>query len=216
MANVAIPPIEGLILEGFQRKMSEQLSCPVIITTGIDELKQLAILQGNAAPTYPYAFVEITGVSSDPESPYVSQRMIREGIPVTLSTDNNQYMMARLYPTKFEFNLVFHSAQFSDNKDSVMAFARRWLFTRRNGAANFSINYGLTNVAVSYVLTEQVSTPKKENPSDTEAVYKPSASGVIHGYTSEPDLGKRGRINTLILTDEHPEEYLSGATFTPF
>lgn len=212
-----IPAIEGLILEGFQRAMAAQLSCPVVITTDIDELKQLKILQGNATPEYPYAFVEITSVGPNTASPYVSQRMLRDGVPVTYGTDGLQYRMARLYPTNFEFNLVFHSNKFADSSSSALAFARRWLFTRRNGAANFSVDYGLTKVSVACTLNEQVTTPRKENQAETESVHKPSASGIVHGYTSEPDLGTRASIATVILSSKHPTEYLGeGHVFTPF
>lgn len=211
-----IPPIDNFIREGFSQQITKQFRCPAIFVSSIDKLRNLQALQGNSPPKYPYIFLTIQTVTPNPES-YTTNRLARQGISVSVNSDNNQFQLARLIPVNFEVEVAYTTNKYSgDDTDSVEGFTRRWLFARRIGSLNFNIDYGLSQVSISYALADTVPIQPRENPADQESVYVVTANATIHGYISEPELGTRGRINQIQLTDEHPVGTLSGSQFLPF
>ena len=199
-----ISPVDDYITEGFSKQLVEQFRCPAVFTTSIDQLRNLQTLQGNAPPSYPYIFLGPPTTSPNLES-YAGNRLSRQGIPVTLNSDNNQFQMARIIPANFEIEVLFITNKMKDTTvNSARGFVRRWLFARRTGSLHFNVDYGLTKISISCVLSDSVSIAPRENPAEQESVYKITTSAVIHGYVSEPELGTRGRINQIYLSDAHP------------
>ncbi len=210
-----ILPVDSYIREGFAKKLSEQFRCPSAFVSSVDELRNLLTLQGNSPPEYPYIFLRQVSVGPNTES-YNPNRIARQGVPVTINSDNNQFQLARLYPAKFEIEATFHTDRMDGpSVSSVNGFVRRWLFARRNGSLQFNVDYGLTKISVSYTLSDSVSTPPRESPTDQEPVYKIPGNITILGYVSEPELGTRGRINQILLADAHPD-VASGSQFFKF
>lgn len=196
-----IPPIDNFIREGFTKQIHKQFRCPAIFVSSIDKLRNLQTLQGNSPPKYPHIFMAIQNVTHNVES-YMTHKISRQGIPVTVSDDNRQFSMARLMPVKFEVEITYITNKFSgEDLDSVEGFTRRWLFARRIGSMNFNVDYGMTSVSISYALGDTVPIQPRENPADQESVYSVVTSATIYGYLSEPELGARGRIQNIILTD---------------
>jgi hypothetical protein len=211
-----IPPIDNFIREGFSQQITKQFRCPAIFVSSVDKLRNLQALQGNAPPKYPYIFLGVQSIAPNPES-YNTNRIARQGIPVALNTDNNQYQLARLIPVNFEVEVAFTTNKYSgEDTDSVEGFTRRWLFARRIGSLNFNIDYGLSQISVSYALNDSISIAPRENPTEQESVYVVTNTATIHGYVSEPELGTRGRINEIVLTEEHPLNAMSASQFLPF
>jgi hypothetical protein len=199
-----IPPIDNFIREGFTKHIQTQFRCPAMFVSSVDKLRNLQTLQGNATPKYPYIFLSIQNIQPNLES-YVTHKLSKQGIPVTVNTDNNQFMLARLIPAKFEIEVTFTTNKFSsDDLDSVEGFTRRWLFARRIGSLNFNVDYGMTKLAISYTLGDTVPIQPRENPADQESVYVVTNNATVHGYVSEPELGTRGRINQIVLTESLP------------
>jgi hypothetical protein len=210
-----ILPIDEYIKDGFKAQLMRQFRCPALYVTSPDKLRNLKALQGNETPSYPYMFLAIQSATPNTDS-YVTHRLSRQGIPVTLSTDNNKFHTARLLPVRFELEISYVTNKHKgDDTDSVDGFTRRWLFARRIGSMNFNVDYGLSSVAISYILGENISIPARENPTETESVYMLSTTATILGYVSEPELGSRGRINEVILTQE-PEALSSNKQFFKF
>ena len=199
-----IPPIDNLIREGFAKHVARQFRCPSVFVSSIDKLRNLQTLQGNVTPSYPYLFLAIQSAAPNPDS-YVSHKLSKQGIPVTLTSDNNQVHLAKLLPTRFEVEMSFTTNRFSgDDVSSVEGFTRRWMFVRRIGSLNFNVDYGMTKVAISYFLGDSVPITPRENPADQESVYNIVTTATINGYVSEPELGTRGKVNQIILTDQAP------------
>ena len=157
--------------------------------------------------------VQSVGANTDS---YMTNRLARRGVPVTLSTDNHQYQLARIIPTNFEIELTFVTNKYSGDLESVEGFVRRWMLVRRNGAALFTVNYGLTNLPISYTVNDTLTIPTRENPTDQESVYNVVGNMTLHGYVSEPILATRGRVNQIILTEAIPTLGLPGEKFKPF
>jgi len=199
-----IPPIDNFIREGFAKHIQTQFRCPAIFVSSIDKLRNLQTLQGNSQPKYPYIFLAIQSITPNNDS-YMTHRLSRQGIPVTLTDDNRQFHNARLIPAKFEIEVTYTTNKFSgDDTDSLEGFTRRWLFARRIGSLNFNVDYGLSRVAISYTLGENVPVQPRENPAEQESVYVVNTTATVMGYVSEPELGQRGRINQILLSTDTP------------
>ena len=148
---------------------------------------------------------------------YLNLSLLRQGIPVRINTDNNQAQLVRLVPTNFEIEVTYITNKYSGDLDSVEGYVRRWLFARRNGSLQFNINYGMSQLSISYLLGDSVPIQPRDSPTDAESVYQVITTATVHGYVSEPELGTRGIINQIQLTDTHPTAgSVSGAQFFPF
>jgi hypothetical protein len=80
---------------------------------------------------------------------------------------------------------------------------------------NFNVDYGLTQLSISYQLVDNIPITPRENPADRESVYVITTTATIHGFISEPELTSVGKINQIQLADSHPGA-VSGAQFFPF
>jgi hypothetical protein len=127
-------------------------------------------------------------------------------VPVQRTQDNNRVSLARIIPTNFEIEVAFLTNKYEGiDTSSVSGFARRWLFARRNGFLTYNINYGMTQLSISYTIADTLSIPQRESPADQESIYQVTGNVTVHGYVSEPVLGERGVINQIQLTATHPE-----------
>ncbi len=211
-----IKPVDELIKDGFALRMKQQFRAPAIYVSSTDKLRTLQQLQGNAPVNYPYLFLNVQTLSSAQDR-YNTNRLARQGVAVQLSTDGVQYQMARVIPVNFEVEVTFITNKYSGiDVDSVDGFARRWFFARRNGSVNFTVNYGLTNFPVAYSVTESLTIPPRETPTEMESVYQVVGSIILQGYISEPMLGSRGRINQIVLSETVPTLNQVGEKFFPF
>jgi len=191
-----IQPVDSFIKDGFLQKVIQQFRAQALYVTSPDKLKALQTLLNNATPKYPYLFLNVQSQAPNPNS-YTSHLLSRQGIPVSLNTDNNQFQLARIIPTLFEVEMTFITNAYSGGLESVEGFNRRWLLVRRNGAMQFNVDYGLSQLSISYQLGDSISIPARENPAEAESVYQVVTQATINGYVSEPVLGTRGRINNL-------------------
>ena len=212
-----LQPIDNFIREGFASQIKKQFRCPTIFVSSPDKLRNLQTLLGNKQPEYPYIFLAVQSMAPNPDS-YLNVGLLRQGLPVRINTDNQQVQMVRLVPTNFEVEVTYITNKYSGQElDSVEGYVRRWLFSRRNGALQFNVDYGMTRLSISYSLTDSVPIQPRDNPTDSESIYQVVTNATIHGYVSEPELGTRGIINQIQLTDVHPTDGgVSGSQFFPF
>ena len=189
-----IDPVDKFVRAGFEQRMQSQFRAPAIWVQSPDALPTLKTMLGNRQPEYPYLFLYESGSSPNTES-YPTNRLARHGIPVTMNQDGKQFQTVKVLPTNFEVEVTYITDKFQGNEDSVDFFKRRWWFTRRNGALNFGIDYGLSKLTVTSTLTDSLQIPKRENPAETESVYTVTTNVTIHGWLSEALLMTRGRIN---------------------
>lgn len=216
MTQVQLEPIDKLIKEGFAQQIKRQFRAPAIYVSSPDKLRTLQQLQGNNPVEYPYIFLNIGSWSAATDR-YNSNRLARQGVPVTISSDGLQFQTVRVIPVNLEIEVTFITNQYSGIEPSTVdGFIRRWFFVRRNGSVNFTVNYGLTNFPVAYTVTESLSIPPRESPTDQESVYQVVGTLTLQGYVSEPVLGTRGRVNQIILSNAVPTLGLSGEQFFPF
>lgn len=214
-SSTLIQPVDNFIREGFAEQIKKQFRCPAVFVSSVDKLRNLQALLGNKSPTYPYIFLSVQDTVADVDS-YATNRLARHGIPVSLNADNHQVQTAKLLPVKFEIELIYTTNKYGGvETDSVEGFVRRWLAVRRNGSLNFNVDYGLTQMSISYQLVDTIPITPRENPADQESVYAITATATVHGFISEPELGSVGRINQIQLADGHPGS-ISGAQFFPF
>lgn len=211
-----LQPIDNFVREGFAKQITNQFRCPAIFVSSPDKTRNLQTLLGNKTPEYPYIFLTIQSMAPNPDS-YLNLSLLRQGIPVRINTDNNQAQLVRLAPTNFEIEVTYITNKYSGDLDSVEGYVRRWLFARRNGSLQFNINYGMSQLSISYLLGDSVPIQPRDSPTDAESVYQVITTATVHGYVSEPELGTRGIINQIQLTDTHPTAgSVSGAQFFPF
>lgn len=195
-----IQPVDDLVKTGFAQQMIRQFRAETVYVTSPDKLKALQVMLGNKPVKYPYLFLNVQSTSPNVDS-YNPHRLSRQGIPVSLNTDNNQIQMARIVPVNFEIEVTFVTNQYSGDLSTVQGFVTRWLFARRNGALQFNVDYGLSQLSISYMLSDNVPTPPRENPADGESIYQVVTTATVHGYVSEPELGTRGKVNRIQLAE---------------
>lgn len=82
----------------------------------------------------------------------------------------------------------------------------------------FKVNYGRLQLGIRVDLNESLPIPKRENVTETEAVYTINASAQIHGYVSDPESSEIGKINHLDVVSqiEGAATSVAGSQFIPF
>jgi hypothetical protein len=216
MTQIQIEPIDKLIKEGFAKQITRQFRAPAVYTASVDTVRSLQKLQGNDPVEYPYIFLNVQQWSAASDR-YNPNRLARQGVPVLLNSNGTQFQMARVIPVNFDIELEFRTNKYDGiDTTSVDGIARRWMFMRRNGSINFTVNYGLQDFPVTYTAGESLPLPPRESPTDQEPVYKIVGTITVQGYISEPVLGTRGRVNQVILSDAVPTLGQRGERFFPF
>jgi hypothetical protein len=203
--QLILEPVDKLVRGGFIQRITQEFRAKAQFTTSPDQLATLKAEYGNNQPKYPYFFLVIQTISPNTDS-YNPNRLARQGVPVRASVDGKQFQAAKLIPTNFDVEVTYVTPRFADDGaelDSVTGFVRRWLFARRNGAMNFGIDYGFTKLAICCTLSDFISIPKRDSPSEGESLYPVITNATIHGFMSEPSLQTRGRINEIVLGN-HP------------
>lgn len=216
MEQTQLEPIDKLIKEGLAQQLKRQFRAPAIFVSSTDKLRTLQQLQANGPVEYPFLFLNI-GSWIAPQDRYNTNRLARQGLPVSISSDGKQYHTVRVVPMNLEIEVTFVTNQYSSVfLSSVDGFVRRWFFIRRNGAVNFTVNYGLTDFPIAYTIAESLAIPSRESPTDQEAIYQVVGTMTVQGFVSEPVLGTRGRIDQIILSNEVPTLGLATEQFFPF
>ena len=211
-----LQPIDDFVLKGFQARFQQQFGCEVIyVTTNEEAVVALRAKEGNPL-TYPYAFLRIQSTGPNTES-YTTNYLARKGL-IALVEDNNLVAhRVRLIPTLFELEVKYVTNKFkSTEQGSVLAFIRRWLFARRNGALQFNVRYGLLSLGIQVMLSDSVPFTPRENAPDNETAYQVVTNATIKGYISEPELGTVGIVNQVALQEVLDAKGLSGGQFFPF
>lgn len=201
MEQTTIQPIDYLVLAGFQERFQQvfgAVKCAYINANDKTKILQRIFGEGQQIE-YPYAFFEIQHVEVNTQS-YNSGYLSRRGIVINVDSDST-VQTARIMPTNFELEITFVTNKFqSVEQGSVMSFARRWLMARRNGYLKSSVNYGTKQFGVGVTLDESVNIPSRGNITDTETSMSIVTRAMIHGYTSEPVLGQKGKVNQFNVT----------------
>lgn len=210
-----IQPVETFVFDGLVQRFAQVFGCRAIIVTTTDKTQTLQKMFEGRPVEYPYAFLSLKTFAADSES-YAGNMLARRGVPIAV-TDNKLYS-ARILPTKFEFEVEFHTNKFNGIEvQTVTGFARRWLFARRCGYLKFNIKYGRVEMPCGTTLDESVAIPTLENKVETEAVYKVTTTMTIKGWSSEPVLGTQGVINnTVVDVAVAADGSVPGYEFIPF
>lgn len=192
-----IKPIESFVFDGILKRFTEVFQCRAAFTTTNDRTRTLERFFSGNQVEYPYAFLTLQSVAHNKES-YQSPTLTRRGVRIAMS--DSQIMTARVLPTNFNIEVEFHTNKFNGiEPQTVIGFARRWLFAYKCGYLKFNIQYGQLETRIGVTLDESVPTPPLENKVEAEAVYKITGNIVVHGYTSEPILGSQGRVSEVDL-----------------
>lgn len=211
-----LQPVDDFVFKGFQQRFQQQFGCELIYVTTNEETIVAQRARDGKALGYPYAFLKVQSVVHGSDT-YSSNRMARKGL-ITIVEDNN--LMAhrvRIMPATFEIEIKYVTSQYkSSAQGSVLAFIRRWLFARRNGALQFNVRYGLLSIGVQVLLGETVPFTPRENAPENETAYQVVTNAAIKGYISEPELGTVGIVNQVALQSVLDAEGLSGGQFFPF
>lgn len=176
-------------------RLQQVFNTIVIPSTSTDRIKILERYLGGRKPEYPYLFLSLQSIASNPES-YVSSRMARRGLTATMDAGNG--FNVRVLPANYEFQIDFVTNSFQGiDMDNVMAFNSRWLMARRCGWLKFNINYGRLQFLIGVTMSDSLSVPTLENRADTEAAYTVTASLTVHAYVSEPVLKEQTLITSI-------------------
>lgn len=195
-AATKIQPLEYLVLTGFQQRFQQVFGCvQCAFINANDKTKILERLFGKGKPlAYPYATFEIKSYEENEES-YNPHYLMRRGLVLNVDSSST-FHTVRIIPTNFEIEVVYTTNKFeSVDQGSVMAFARRWLLARRGGYLKTSVDYGRLQLGIGVEMPKQVQIPSRGNIVETETSFEITTNVVIHGYTSEPVLGTKGKVN---------------------
>ena len=211
-----LQPIDDFVFKGFQQRFQQQFGCEALYVTTNEESIVAQRAKDGKPLEYPYAFLKIqsTGQSTDT---YSSNYLSRRGLIAVVEDNELIAHRVRIIPATFDLEIKYVTNQFkSTAQGSVLAFIRRWLFARRNGALQFNVRYGLLSMGIQIQLSESVPFSPRENAPDNETAYQVVTSATIKGYISEPELGTVGLVQQVALQDVLNAEGLSGGQFFPF
>lgn len=207
-----IQPIEHFVLNGILKRFTEVFQCKAIITTTTDKTRALERFMSGNKVEYPYAFLTVQSLAHNKES-YQSTTLTRRGVPI--ATGQGQQFVARLLPTNFTLEVEFHTNKYQGMEaQTVMGYARRWLFAFKCGYLKFNVQYGQLPVWIGVTMDDTVPTPPLENKVETETTYKITSNLVVHGWMSEPILGSQGVVEEIDL--ETLFGAANGYNFVPF
>lgn len=205
----AIQTIDHMVLAGFQKRFQQVFNCPCLFINANDKTRVLQRIFGEGKPiTYPYAYFVIQSMGANNES-YNAHALARRGVVVNVAADD-LLQTVRIVPTNFVVEVTYVTNKFeSVEQGSVLAFVRRWLLARRVGYLKFSINYGRLQIGINHTLEESVNIPQRENVTENETSYVTTTSCTMHGYVSEPILGRQGKV-TQVRTNQQVQQKVGG------
>ena len=208
-----LQPIDDFVLKGFQQRFQQQFECPGFYVTTNEEATVAQLAREGTVLTYPYAFLRVSSWAPNTEG-YSSNHMARQGLIAVVEDDNLVAHKVRCMAATSEIEIKYVTDKFkSTQQGSVLAFVRRWLMSRRNGALQFNVRYGRLSLGIQVALGESVPFSPRENSPENETSYQVLTTASIKGYVSEPILGQQGIVNQGALLEA---EGLSGGTFFPF
>jgi len=196
-----IEPIDSFVLAGFQQRFQQVFQCRCLYINQNDKTKVLERVFGQGQDiTYPYAWFTLNTISENTAS-YNAHPLGRRGITLNVNSEST-IQTVRVMPTNFELEVNYVTNKFeSVEQGSVTAFARRWLLARRFGYLKFSIDYANLQFSIGNTMSESVPIPHRENITEAETKYDVVVQATIHGYTSEPVLGTKGKVNKFNLNE---------------
>lgn len=188
----------------------------VIFTTATDKAQVLAKMFENKTVSYPYAFLTVQSMGSNPESRSTNM-MARQGVVALV--DDGSAERVRLMPCNFEIEVEFITNKFQGiEQGAVLSYIRRWLFARRAGYLKFNISYGRLALGIGVTLNDTPAIPLRDNVVETESIYKVVSTLTVHGYISEPITGTVGVIQDLQINGQslNLDGSVPGAQFFAF
>jgi hypothetical protein len=208
-----LQPIEGFIFDGFQQRLQQQFDCPVFMLSSSDKTRVGRRLLDGKPLEYPYITVFLSSGEPNSES-YSSNFISRKGLVVSVEEDGGIVHRVRILPFLFEMEVNYVTNKFNGTEtDNVLAFLRRWSFSRRNGALGFKIKYGLLQPGIQVVGASSVPINPREIATENITEYTVTTSATISGYMSEPETTQTSIVDTVALLEA---EGLSGGQFFPF
>ena len=210
-----LKPIEEFIYEGFSKRYFQVFNAKPIFITAYDKAKAVEKAFEGKIPTYPIGLLTPTSIDQNIESRNTMQ-LARRGVPVVVD-DVGTYAV-RLLPALLEIEIEYRTLAFSGTDDSVLAYVKRWLFSRRIGSLKFNVDYGRLSLPIDVLLSNNVATPIRESTVEAETCYKISTTATIKGYISEAELAQQGIVQDIIVNGSklNADGSLTGAQFTPF
>ncbi len=192
-----VPPVEDFVFEGLSKRVQQVFDCPCMYTTANDKTAVLKRISEGRDLQYPYIFMTIQTLSSNPDS-YNAHFLARKGIVIAVGETQSQSV--RLLPANFEIELEFVTNKFKGlEQGSVLAYSRRWLFARRLGYLKFNVKYGRLVLPISLTMGDAITVPLLDNKVEAETAYKVTANLTVHGYVSEPELSTQGVLQEVVV-----------------
>lgn len=217
MAEARLRPVEELILSGVAKRFQQVFDCLPVITNTYEKVRVIKQLFDGKPVVYPFATIIVRSVYPNTES-WNTNYMARRGLQAVVHDSNNAAYTVRLLPTCFDLDIEYHTNQFNLGlSNSVLAFAKNWLFARRNGYMKFDAQYGRLNLKIQSDLDANVVLPTLENTADEEPVYVVRASMTVKGYMSQAELGTIGIVQDVEVTESYqdPPRYTNTTTSEP-
>lgn len=212
-----LQPIDDFIFRGFEERFQQVFGCKACAFINQNDKTQIInrLFDGKEIE-YPYAWFEIETTANTTDT-YSSNYMVRRGLDIGVHGD--QVYRVRFMPTTFEITINYVTPQFDGvMPGSVRSFMRRWNLGRRAGYMKFKVNYGRVQFWIRVDLNDSLTIPKRENVTETEAVYTLTASAQIHGFVSDPQVSEVGKISHLDVVSqiEGVASSVAGSQFFPF
>lgn len=212
-----LQPIDDFIFRGFEQRFQQVFGCKACAFINQNDKTQiLQRLFDGKEIEYPYAWFEVETTTNTPDT-YSSNYMVRRGLDIGVV--NDRVYRVRFLPTTFDITINYVTPQFEGvAPGSIRSFIRRWHMGRRAGYLKFKVNYGRLQMGIRVDLNDSLSIPKRENVTETEAIYTLTANAQIHGYVSDPESSEIGKINHLDVVSQisGAADNVAGSQFFPF
>lgn len=199
--------------------IGEAFSLPadrVVFFASTNRLKiaeQVSKLQNGIAGSvkWPIALLHLNSITlgnADGQHSYNTRSFARHGVYVKVSESQTRVLKVNLVPTVTEIEVIYMTDSFAQ----AFAHTNLWMANAVNARMNFTATYMNTGIDIRCALSDQVSTPDREESVDQPNVFEYTSTIKVFGYSSDPHVDGTSYIQVLskpeitVRIDQQPTE----------
>lgn len=147
--------ISSYIEQGLASKFEMIFDFPMLYVESANRKEVLS--KRRAEESYPFCFASLDNFSINRQS-YNAKALLRLGLKSQSTDDRVNTYSLNLTPVKTVYSLAI----LFQTRDEVKRFANNWLMASISKSLNFSITYGVGEIDIHCLLSENLSMPKPE------------------------------------------------------
>jgi hypothetical protein len=195
--NLSVRPVEEFVFQGLAKRFQQVFDCICVYTNTYETMRAVQQIFDGKPVQYPFAIMRIDGMRMT-ENTWNTQQMARKGLITSIQDDGKNAWAVKLMPATFTIGIEYHTNQFDLSlNNSVLAFAKSWIFARRNGFLKYEVQYGNLALQILPQLDNDLQIPSMDNQANKEAVFVVKANIQLLGWISQAHLGTENLVKEI-------------------